>query len=562
MKKKILFIILIFLSVTLVIGGLVGMVKTFKSFDEIIVGQKDFQINALLDYEDNNIKHAINSFISESDLIYSEETFKQGEKAWVEYGDIKKIKKVLESSSIRDNSIFVGSIVYKNGEFISKLSDDYRCKFITTPDSSNLRICIDKNKQYFMAYEHRGSNGVRYYQLIGLESLLSDVVSAERSEDDVSFLMYKKGDILVYKKGTLLDVVSIKDNEKIKFKNCLSFIDESNKTGKDITDYIKITNEKNEKNSNRFFVRAAKNTNNEIFTMAKVSNYGEDVELQRNSVWKMFISTSIMLCGIIAIILFLALLNKKTASSLEQMKKEKEVIEDINREMHALAHHQRLEIIGTMTAGIAHDFNNLLTPIMGYSMMTMEMIPEEQKDVQENLIEIYNASLKAKDIVSRLAELARKGNSKAFDSLDLNEIVRNAVKVTLPAKPKEVNIIEKYSCENDVIYGDSTQISQLVMNIVLNAYDAMGEKGILSICTYSENDNVIVEFEDNGPGMSVETIAKAFDPFYTTKASGKGTGLGLAIVAQIAETHNAKVYIESELGKGAKFKVVFKVHHE
>ena len=88
--------------------------------------------------------------------------------------------------------------------------------------------------------------------------------------------------------------------------------------------------------------------------------------------------------------------------------------------MQALAHHQRLETIGTMTASIAHDFNNLLTPIMGYSIMTMEMLPADATDLQDNLMEIYDASVKAKDIVTRLAELTKKGNEENFAEIEVD----------------------------------------------------------------------------------------------------------------------------------------------
>ncbi len=97
------------------------------------------------------------------------------------------------------------------------------------------------------------------------------------------------------------------------------------------------------------------------------------------------------------------------------------------------------------------------------------------------------------------------------------------------------------------------------MNIVLNAYDAMRETGggTLLISTRVEDSDIVIRFKDSGPGMDAETVAKIFDPFYTTKESGKGTGLGLAIVQQIVETHGGHIYVDSHPGEGTEFKFTF-----
>ena len=231
-------------------------------------------------------------------------------------------------------------------------------------------------------------------------------------------------------------------------------------------------------------------------------------------------------------------------------------MEDINRKMQELAHHQRLETIGTMTASIAHDFNNLLTPIMGYSIMTMEMLPADATDLQDNLMEIYDASVKAKDIVTRLADLTKRSKEENYKDINIDEVIQSALKVTLPAKPKEVEVKANFDAGDCVVKADETQISQMVMNIVLNAYDAMrGEGGTLLVSTRISGEEVMIRFRDTGCGMDAETVSRIFDPFYTTKESGKGTGLGLAIVAQIVESHGGKIYVESAPGEGTEFRI-------
>jgi len=309
----------------------------------------------------------------------------------------------------------------------------------------------------------------------------------------------------------------------------------------------------------RMVALPSESTVNGEFAMGILANYEEAIAPSREAAGGFLLYGGLGIVGVAGLLLLLAMMRMANAASsaeLLALKKKNEDIEEINQKMHALAHHQRLETIGTMTASIAHDFNNLLTPIMGYSIMTMEMLPADATDLQDNLKEIYDASVKAKDIVTRLADLTKKGNEANFKEIEVDEVIQNALKVTQPAKPKEVEVKANFNAEGEKIKADRTQISQLVMNIVLNAYDAMRENGgTLLVSTRISGEEAVMKFKDNGCGMDTETMSRIFDPFYTTKESGKGTGLGLAIVAQIVETHNGKIYVDSEPGKGTEFRI-------
>jgi signal transduction histidine kinase len=310
-------------------------------------------------------------------------------------------------------------------------------------------------------------------------------------------------------------------------------------------------------------VQPSGRTTNGEFAIGIVADFDEALKPSRNAAEKILIYGGVGVAGVIVLLFMLLIMrraNTASANELEILRKKNNAMAELNQNMQALAHHQRLETIGTMTASIAHDFNNLLTPIMGYSMMAAEMLPDDQAEIQDYMMEVYNASVKAKDIVQRLADLSKKGKEESYKVLDPVELIRSSLKVTLPAKPKNVEVRGRFSSGQARIRGDATQISQLIINIVLNAYDAMREKGgTLTVSTRIEEGGVAMRFNDTGTGMDAETLARIFDPFYTTKESGKGTGLGLAIVHQICDTHNAKVYVDSEPGVGTEFRIIFPV---
>ena len=249
--------------------------------------------------------------------------------------------------------------------------------------------------------------------------------------------------------------------------------------------------------------------------------------------------------------------------STERIRRELEVLEKRNAEvekLHArlqeLSHHQRLETIGRLTASIAHEFNNLLTPIMGYSLMTLEKLPPDMEELQENLVEIYQSSRKAKEIISRLSELSRKSTESADRELSPDDLVRRTLSVVKPAKPENVEVVLDLNCWDQRLRANEIQLSQMLLNLILNGFQAMEpEGGTLTIRTSYDAESIFLEVADTGCGIGADVQPHIFEPFFTTKAAGKGTGLGLAIVRQMVENHRGRIRVESKPGKGTSFRI-------
>ena len=238
----------------------------------------------------------------------------------------------------------------------------------------------------------------------------------------------------------------------------------------------------------------------------------------------------------------------------EAFRRKKEAMEALQEESRKLAHHQRLQIIGTLTSAIAHEFNNLLTPIMGYSMMALEKLSPEE-EIYDDLVEIYHTSRRAKTIISRLSDLSRKNSGTNFHQVCPDELVRRTLDVAAPAKPKEVEVKLDLNCWDQRIEANEIQISQLLLNLILNSFHAMGKQGLLTVATSFNGENVQIQVSDTGYGIPEDIREQIFEPFFTTKESGQGTGLGLAIVAQVVEDHQGTIRVQSEPGRGTIFTV-------
>lgn len=221
---------------------------------------------------------------------------------------------------------------------------------------------------------------------------------------------------------------------------------------------------------------------------------------------------------------------------------------DFQAEQEALAHRQRLETIGAMTSSISHEFNNLLTPIMGYSLLALEKIPGEDP-LYDDILEIYTASQKAKELIARLADLSRKNSADFFRELSPDDLVHKTVTVASPVKKDNIQVRLNLNCWDQRILANELQLSQLLLNLILNGFAAMEETGgTLTVRSFFDEEFITYQVSDTGCGIPKEALPQIFDPFFTTKPAGKGTGLGLAIARQIVDDHKGEISVESVPG--------------
>ena len=561
LKKKTagreVFIIALAAAVLCIALGIYGVWRSFERFDSSILTEKDTQLYSLMRSGDINLENSIDAIQREAEIFLGRERLKSEIAYWKESGETADLKEYISNNTLITNPIYADLVMNHKGETVCTASGNKTYTQVTGSDANGMSLWKDDSNVYYMAWHQDAAGGITYDILIDLSRLYSMAIG---SSNDREIMLLDAASVLAMTSGPDGPIVMETEAEAgERFSNFRDFMMSCQKEG--IADGISVdtTDDAGHPYTARMVALPSESTVNGEFAMGILANYEEAIAPSRKAAEEILLYVGIAVVGIAGLLLLLVMMRRANAASsaeLRVLKKKNEAMEEINQKMQALAHHQRLETIGTMTASIAHDFNNLLTPIMGYSIMTMEMLPADATDLQENLMEIYDASVKAKDIVTRLADLTKKGNEENFKEIDVDEVIRSALKVTLPAKPKDVDVKANFDAEGEKIKADRTQISQLVMNIVLNAYDAMREKGgTLLVSTRISGEEVVLRFKDNGCGMDTDTMSRIFDPFYTTKESGKGTGLGLAIVAQIVETHGGKIYVDSEPGAGTEFRI-------
>jgi PAS domain S-box-containing protein len=230
---------------------------------------------------------------------------------------------------------------------------------------------------------------------------------------------------------------------------------------------------------------------------------------------------------------------------------------------------QKLEGMGTLAGGIAHDFNNLLAMIMGSAELLQHQVANQPR-LQKYVDQIIDASEKGISISRQLLVFSRPSQIE-LHPISLSHTISELQELLTHFLPKTIDIVAEIKVSNSLIMGDSGQIHQAILNLAINAGDAMTNKGRLTISEFSVAPELIrdrffiqastpyvaVSITDTGVGMEESTLAKIFDPFFTTKPRGKGTGLGLSMVQGIVKNHNGFIDVVSTPGSGTTFTMYF-----
>lgn len=221
-----------------------------------------------------------------------------------------------------------------------------------------------------------------------------------------------------------------------------------------------------------------------------------------------------------------------------------------------LRHADRLATIGQLAAGVAHELNEPLGSILGFSQLVKKWtgLPHQ---VNQDIEKILNASLYAREIVKKLLIFARQMPYRKI-KVNLNQLVEEGLHFFKSRCAKEgIELVCSLSADLPEIDADPSQLNQVVINLTVNALQAMPRGGRLKVQTLFRDNQVSLIIEDTGMGMSEEVLRKIFTPFFTTKEVGKGTGLGLPVVHGIITSHGGFINVESKVGQGTKFEIQF-----
>ncbi len=259
----------------------------------------------------------------------------------------------------------------------------------------------------------------------------------------------------------------------------------------------------------------------------------------------------------------------KAENLLESEHRAVQALDELKDAQDQLLHSQKMESIGRLTGGIAHDFNNLLTPIIGFAELSYVSVPPEQTKLRRRLAQIQKTGEKAADLVAQLMTFSRSQVIEP-EIIDMNGIIETMDRMLRSVLGEDIWLQSLPAPDLSNVEIAPSQAEQVLMNLVVNARDAMPLGGSLSIVTenvtldeeYTRHqpdaapgDYVLLTVTDTGSGIPEEVAARMFEPFYTTKPEGSGTGLGLATCHGIVTQRGGHITVSSQVGAGSTFRV-------
>ena len=252
-------------------------------------------------------------------------------------------------------------------------------------------------------------------------------------------------------------------------------------------------------------------------------------------------------------------LNKRYQKKIDENVK---IVQDVELQLVQM---EKMASVGVLAAGIAHEVNNPLgflisnlESLKDYARALAKIVPADNpknKTILEDLsaisAESLEGALRIKKIVSDLRTFSKQSES-AVNLVDINQILESTLSIVWNEIKFKIAVVKDYQAKTQV-FADSTQLSQVFLNLLINASQAIPEKGTVTLSTSEDNDTVYIKVSDTGPGIAPEVLPKIFDPFFSTKKTG--SGLGLSVSYNIIKSHKGQIKAESTLGKGTTFTI-------
>jgi two-component system, NtrC family, sensor kinase len=426
----------------------------------------------------------------------------------------------------------LGKALYSEADWFQKAKEE---KYVISDVFLGLR-----GLPHFIVAVRENANGDPWVLRATIDFVaFNDLVENIRiGETGFAYILNRKGE---FQTKTLLDVLPAKGP-------CADFVG----TGKKIQDRICITEKVDESGNNNLYVTASLK-DGDWFLVFRQRTSDAFVDFQN----AMKVAIVIIVLGGLGITTMAFFLTRRMVGRIAKVDKEKEVMNE------QIVETGKLASVGELAAGIAHEINNPVAIMVEEAGWIEDLLEEEEFQDGENLSEfkraldqIRNQGRRCKEITHKLLSFARKTDSRVQD-VQIDDLIEELVSLSAQkAKYSNVTINTDIQPDLPALKVSLTELQQVILNLVNNALDAMEKKGgTLDISSQVEDNTLIFEVEDNGPGIPEANIARIFDPFFTTKPVGKGTGLGLSICYGIIKKMGGEIEVRSRLGEGTTFRV-------
>lgn len=580
-------------AIMIICTGLIGILLVYicKGYFDITIENQEKQLLII----SKNVATALETTIqrSEDDMEYliSSPEYLAGEEEYCETGSCDKIDTLihsyLDTHSWEVDNMLLCKESYDVPFYTAKDIQYEKVSDVSIEQDREIILLKNSDNQMFMAISTKDNRNYKLFIMINLEHLYEELVSYITLGDQ-GYVMVKDSNatIIMHKLSNQIGINAIDDRQ-----NLYPSIDIKNDSLENMINNQILKEEGSEvyesywwaEENPKLVKKITAYTHAEIekgfLIVSAVMDYSAVAKLIINDVMRIVLLSILVVIGVAGLMIYIILSIRRRniiAKENEYLKELNKSLQTIHENELLMAHQQQLQIIGTMTGGIVHEFNNLLTPIMGYAGLIINSM--DQNDIYyEDISEIYDAADKAKEIIHQISSLSRQNMDTVFKFVDMNQLLNRVKKMAESVKPDNIEISAQIQSSENGIFGNATQINQVMLNLIMNAYYAIGNNQGKVVIRYDEIEKEELEnfqheslealkkynckfakivVEDNGCGIEDHIAIRIFEPFFTTKGS-EGVGLGLALVNNIVSSHKGIIFVKSKVLSGTKFFIIF-----
>lgn len=430
-------------GILLLVLGIGTSVVSILRYNRLFLKNQDDSLLSSAQAVDNSIAAIFDRYCEDLEYVAGRRGFLEAEQEWRTAGETTDLLYRIGENLVAQNEHIETVLAVQNGKVF--LSSNSRTDYaLSSSGSARVQLCSDSNGAPYLAFLF-AKEDVTYAALMPAEefyALINRTVSP--GVDAEILLLDAEEQIFIKSVSDGCDVQWMGTVDTAQYPDVMQLAECQNSAESGAAFYRDTDGSRH-----RIAAIPQSEESNGLFTIGIVIDYAEAMEPVHNAAFALGGCAFLITAGIVLLVALLLRSrsqNLQAERELDALRQKAETMEQLNRQTQELAHHQRLETIGTLTSSIAHEFNNLLTPIMGYSILVLEKLPPEDTDSYDNMLEVYEASRKAKEIISRLSDLSRKNTSLTYQYVAPDTLVERVLEVAHPAKPKNVHIKTQLGC--------------------------------------------------------------------------------------------------------------------
>ncbi len=576
-QRKILIIMgLTVLAMAMIVIGLFRVVRVYQRYKEDIISYESGHLDSIVSTTARSVDWMMRDYASQIEQLLYRRTVSQAEEDYIQSGDPEAMRLLLSNPSILQPGMSACIAVYNgDGDLLAQTDDGFPQPVSEDEElGDEMYIREDTAGEFWFVFTQTSENGLYYELAVPVQSIFSyQANTANVGQYGYLFLIDSESRFISFsseQESATMSIQALIESDPDIDESALEEL--AVRRSSSPSDYIVFRYP-----WNTSFFNGNLSTETLVLTSALNTSsggivFGAAVSFQE---FNSFLSDTLReVTGIIfleiggALVLLLMATwalesNRRGALELQVVREKADLMEEINRQQQDLAHTERLQQLGVMTTGIVHEFNNMLTPIMGQSLLLLEQLADQESSpLFEYALDIYEASENARDILLRMSAMGKKDVDMRFKPLDLGALLQKTVNLASMAKDTHIRQELVLPPEPLCVSGNDQLLTQAFLNLMINACQAMGSDGTLTVELTEEirsgHSYARVDVRDTGPGIPEEKLRSIYDPFFTTKGE-RGTGLGLAICQKIIETHKGTIVAANNPGGGAVFTVCIPV---